>query len=94
VPTSRTESSRLVEIRKATMNAPALIATDAANTTTLRPTPKAPEPLPANPDSTVVPNSAAPTVPSSSRLRPRAANGLGRLLRGTAHTVFIAFCND
>jgi len=81
----------VVPIRNAEMNAPAFTATEATNTRTFNPTPSAPPPLP-NADNTVVPNNAKPTVPSSSRLRPRALNGFGRLLRGTVHAVFIAFC--
>ena len=42
-------------------------------------------------DMTVVASTPPPTSSNNSRLMPRAFSGLGRALRGTAHTLFIAF---
>ncbi len=74
------------------MNTAALTATEATSTSTRTTAPSEPALLAPRVDSTVVPSTASPAVASSSRLRPRALNGLGRLLRGTAHAVFIAYC--
>lgn len=55
--------------------------------------PNAPKSPTARPtaDSTVAATAAEPSTSRSNRLRIRDRNGSGRTLRGTAHTVFIAF---
>jgi hypothetical protein len=67
-------------------------STDAASTTTLRTSAKDPALLAPRVDNTVVANTATPTVASRSRLRARALNGLGRLLRRIDQAVLIAYC--
>ena len=77
------------------MKIAALTATDSTVRPIVRPAPRlAPNAAALLPsaDRMVVPSTASPTVASSSRLMPRALIGLGRLFRGTAQAVFIAFC--
>jgi hypothetical protein len=81
-----------VASRKANTKTTALVAIEASSTSTRSAQPNSPA-LPAPiADSAVVASTANPAVASSSRLRPRARNGLGRSLRGTAQAVFIAYC--
>lgn len=56
--------------------------------------PNTPKPSTARPvaESTVAAIAAEPSTSNSIRLRTRDRIGSGRTLRGTAHTVFIAFC--
>ena len=91
--TSRTDSRRAAAKRNPKTNTAMLISTDAATATNRRIIPNGPTPLPPTMDKAVVPIMASPAVASSSRLRPRALNGFGRLLRGTPHTVFVAYWN-
>lgn len=57
--------------------------------------PKNPNDVAARPtaDSSVTATAALPSTSSSRKLRIRDRIGSGRLLRGTAHTVSIAFCS-
>jgi hypothetical protein len=67
-----------------------LIAIVATTITILPTAPKSPTARPTA-DSTVAAIAADPSTSRSSRLRTRDRTGSGRTLRGTAHTVFIAF---
>lgn len=64
-------------------------------TTTIAVLPKNPNEVAARPtaDSSVTAIAADPSTSRSSRLRIRERNGSGRRLRGTAHTVSMAFCS-
>lgn len=77
--------------RKATSRMPVLTR---MVTTTMAVLPTNPKELAARPtpDSSVTAIVADPSTSSSRKLRIRDRNGSGRLLRGTAHTVSIAFC--
>lgn len=83
-------SSLLVVVRKATSRIAVLMPTVA---TTMPARPSAPKSSTARPTAarTVAVIAADPSTSNSSRLRIRDRKGSGRTLRGTAHTVFIAF---
>ena len=90
--TSGTVTPGAVASRNTNTNTAALRPREPASTATFTAPPRDPAPLLPRWTARSSPRTAIPAVASSSRLRPRALNGLGRLLRGTDQAVFMAYC--
>src|ERR1700760_3369000 len=89
--TSRVERFRAVANRKQNTKTIVFRTNEPTSVKIFDVSPNESRPLVANVDRIVVPMTPKPAVNSSSRLRPRATNGLGQLLRGTFQPVFIAY---
>ena len=89
--TSRVVSRRAVASLKTKTKMPALSTERHDQQHDLSTGPDGAAPLPLSADSTVVPMQGQAGGGQQDQTRPRPLNGLGRVLRGTAHAVFMAY---